>query len=92
MKLKLIIVALSFWLFSMADIAYGQIDYALYGDLLNKYVDVEGKVDYKALNDDRLNLDIFVLNLARADLSKYSDDEKKAFWINAFICISTFQP
>ncbi len=51
-------------------------------DLLKKYV-VEGKVDYPGLQNEN-NLKDLIDDISSADVSKYSNQEKKAFYINAY--------
>jgi len=61
--------------------------YAPYADVLAKYVDKEGMVNYKGLKANRGELDKFARALADLDpavYDKWTDREKVAFWINAY--------
>ena len=61
--------------------------YAPYADVLSKYVDKEGLVNYKALKANREDLDRFTRELADLDSAVYTTwtyKEKIAFWINAY--------
>jgi hypothetical protein len=61
--------------------------YAPYADVLSKYVDNEGLVNYKELKANRAALDRFTRALADLDpaaYDKWTDKEKIAFWINAY--------
>jgi hypothetical protein len=58
-----------------------------YADLLTKHASPKGMVDYKALKANRQELDHYVRSLAGLDPKAYeewSDEEKIAFWINAY--------
>jgi len=62
-------------------------DYESYGYILEKYVDMDGMVNYSALKADRANLDEFTKHIAEVDekdFARWSDNEKIAFWINAY--------
>jgi hypothetical protein len=64
-----------------------QFGYAAYADVLTSCVDDAGLVDYGALKADRAGLDRFarqVADLEPAVYEKWSDNEKIAFWINAY--------
>jgi hypothetical protein len=67
--------------------AADMIDYRSYGEILKKYVDENGMIDYKSLKANRGALDAFVKSLAQvptAEFRKWSNDEQIAFWINAY--------
>ena len=55
-----------------------------YDRALAAYVDADGWVDYRALNEDRAGLDAYVAALATADLSEGDDATRLARLINAY--------
>ena len=61
--------------------------YEKYGQVLKKYVDKDGNVDYRILKRKRRDLFSATQQLANLNantlVSFKSDDEEKAFWINA---------
>ncbi len=62
-------------------------NYDDYAEVLKKYVNDQGFVNYKAFKKDRGPLDRFVQQMARlqlADFEKWSNDEKLVFWMNAY--------
>jgi hypothetical protein len=66
--------------------------HARWSALLAKYVTEEGWVAYERIRDGASDeLDAYLEALARANLAAMSDDEQKAFWINAYnaLCIRT---
>jgi len=65
-----------------------QIDYSLWADVLKKYVNDEGRVDYEGLKNDRPELDQFIARVENVDVSALSPVEAKAFWINAYNAIT----
>jgi hypothetical protein len=63
---------------------FGYGDYAV---VLKKYVDANGMVNYKELKKDRGRLDAFVGSMAtlkRKSYDKWKDEDKIAFWLNAY--------
>lgn len=61
------------------------IDYTPYEKILNTYVNDKGQVNYKGLQANRQPLDNFIqTQIVNADISALSDNEQKAFWINAY--------
>ncbi len=64
------------------------IDYSPYNGLLASYVDNAGQVDYISLkaNDSQALVD-FVKDIGDTNLGDFSDDEKLAFYINAYNAI-----
>ena len=56
---------------------------AAWGRVLAKH-HRDGGVDYAALKRDRGDLDRFLASLAGAEPAKMSEDERLAFWINAY--------
>lgn len=79
------------------DVAAGSaapgFDHSLFDRILHENVTPEGWVDYRNIRDRRLaDLDRYLGLLARADVKKLaSENERKAFWINAYnaVCIRT---
>ena len=66
--------------------AFAQDDrYSAYDQLLDTYVR-DGRVYYKALRTDRARLDRFMqgLDVAPGELARWTVDERKAFWLNAY--------
>jgi hypothetical protein len=59
------------------------VDHAPWDALLRAHVR-EGLVDYPGMMRDRGRLDAYLSVLADADLRGWSEDERKAFWINAY--------
>lgn len=58
---------------------------ALYTKLLNKYVNASGFVNYKGLKGDAAALNEYLHSLsANPPSDKWSVNEKKAYWINAY--------
>ena len=53
--------------------------------LLKKYVTTDGRVNYKSLQKDKASLDDYLKTLSNnAPQSSWSENEKKAYWINAY--------
>lgn len=51
--------------------------------LLSKYLDSDGNVDYNLLSQDAW-IDDKLSEIKNIDLSTFSDNERKAFWLNAY--------
>ena len=63
------------------------LNYDNYAEVLKSYVDNKGMVNYKQLKANRAKLDSFVRQLSKLDdqaYKKWSDNDKIAFWINAY--------
>jgi len=61
------------------------IDYEKLEKVLIAYVNSDGRVNYDGLKSNRIVLDDFITNqVENVDISSFSDNEKKAFWINAY--------
>lgn len=73
-----------FFLLILVTRVYAAVDYAPWANVLKNYVDSNGRVDYSGLKKDRVELQQFVDQLARTDISRFTADEAKAFWINAY--------
>lgn len=69
-----------------------QIDHAVWGRLLQKYVDAKGLVDYaswKASAADQRALDAYLSHLSSAAVSRSTNRSAKlAFWINAYNAVT----
>ncbi|MCA9403082.1 MAG: DUF547 domain-containing protein [Candidatus Omnitrophica bacterium] len=85
-KLSLTLCVLSILSFGLTgNAAAAGIDYTPYEKILNTYVNGEGRVNYRGLKADRGPLDNFIrTQIENADLSGFTDNERKAFWINAY--------
>ena len=56
-----------------------------YQNLLSSYVSDEGFVDYKGLKNEEAKLDVYLSYLQNTSAeNSWSDNRKKAFWINAY--------
>lgn len=63
------------------------VDYSTYGELLETYVDGEGRVDYRAWaadETDRERLDAFLERVARANPAEHRRDARLALYLNAY--------
>jgi len=63
------------------------VSYKGYGEILKKYVDCEGLVDYRGLKNNADKLDLFIGNIGalnREVFKKWEGKKKIAFWINAY--------
>ena len=69
-------------------VSYGEIDHGNYHQLLQKYVDANGAVNYKAWHGnqaDRTALQNYLAELGKADQSRQSTKpDQLAYWINAY--------
>jgi len=63
---------------------FGQQEYQLWAKVLKEYVDDQGRVDYGKLKSNRADLDAFIEKVGDANISGMSENEKRAFWINAY--------
>ena len=70
---------------SLEFVAYSQVSHELWNELLKKHVSSEGLVNYKSFIKDSLILDKY-LNLLESNYpqARWSDNEVKAYWINAY--------
>jgi len=73
-------------------VSIDQIDHKPFDELLSKYVDDDGYVDYQAwhtTSSDRQKLKSYLDSLSRADTRKQASQEAKlAFWINAYNAVT----
>ncbi len=62
------------------------IDHDIYADLLNRYVDIEGNVDYDGLQKDSVKLNTYLKMLSGGHPSDkgWTREEQLAYWINAY--------
>lgn len=60
-------------------------EHKLLNELLAKYVNSDGRVDYSGLKNERAKLDQYLTTLAAAKPQEFSNDaERLAFWINSY--------
>ena len=61
-------------------------DHSIWNDLLKKHVSGEGKVNYKGFNSDSVTLNRYLQILSQnpPDEKKWTINEQKAYWINAY--------
>jgi hypothetical protein len=62
-------------------------NYNNYADILKSYVDNKGMVNYRQLKANRSKLDTFAAEISKLDdqiYIKWSDNDKIAFWVNAY--------
>lgn len=73
-------------------VSFDQIDHTVWNDLLKRYCNAQGMVDYtawKASSADRRSLGEYLASLSQADLAKPAAREAKlAFWINAYNAVT----
>lgn len=71
-----------------------QVDYSAWDQLLVKYVDEQGRVDYggwKGAMDDRQALEAFLSRLSATSISQADSREVRlAFWINAYNALTVY--
>ncbi|MEL6393452.1 MAG: DUF547 domain-containing protein [Bacteroidota bacterium] len=80
-------IAVSFISIVFAFFSYAQpeISHKVYDDLLQKYVDDAGLVNYKGLSSERTTLKAYLRMLENnAPTASWSSDQKLAYWINAY--------
>lgn len=61
--------------------------YSSYSKILDKYVDLRGRVDYLKLKENHLDLDSFVESLkklSKTEFDSWEEKEKIALWVNAY--------
>jgi hypothetical protein len=67
--------------------ADGEFSHDAYAQVLEQYVNDDGRVDYAGLKDNRELLDAYVFALYSLDrnlFEEWSEDEKLTFWINSY--------
>jgi len=68
--------------------AHAAVDHRLWGTLLHRYVDQNGRVAYRDLRTrDYTSFAEYLKLLAEAKVEGMSETEEKAFWINAYNAI-----
>jgi len=80
-------IVLYSWLYIIVFGLSGQpgVSHQSYDELLQKYVDEDGMVNYKDLREGRLELKSYLKVLeANPPQASWTDDQKLAFWINAY--------
>lgn len=92
---RLLLVVAAVGAVSVGSRAFAQsetVDHALWTSILGRFVSEEGWVDYDRLRSEaKRDLDRYLDSLADVKPGKLGDDERKAFWINAYnaLCIDT---
>lgn len=59
-------------------------EHTVFTEVLQKFVDEEGMVDYALLKTDRGKLDAYLIKLAQNDPDRLPELERLAFWINTY--------
>lgn len=80
-----IIVFISSILYSLVSFSQSGVSHISYDDLLQKYVDDMGMVDYKGLGKERAKLKSYLKMLeSNVPQKSWTEEEKLAYWINAY--------
>lgn len=80
-----IIVFLLTGLFSTAVLAQSGVSHKPFDELLQKYVDDAGMVNYKGLETERSKLKSYMVMLGKnGPQESWTEDQKLAYWINAY--------
>lgn len=61
-----------------------QVDHAIWDELLDKYVDRSGVVDYQGFQSNEKQLDNYLQKLGNTKVNTLSSNGQLAFWINAY--------
>ena len=78
--LIILVSLLGFSLYAQSEVSHKPFD-----EILQKYVNEEGMVDYKGIKSERSKLKNYLSHLEKnAPQNSWSDDQKLAFWINAY--------
>ncbi|MCL4694086.1 MAG: DUF547 domain-containing protein, partial [Candidatus Hydrogenedentes bacterium] len=67
------------------------VSYVHFAEVLARYIDGQGLVDYSGLRENRASLDAFIADLAELKpeaSAAWSEPEKIAFWLNAYNAIT----
>ena len=85
MMRRSILLLVVFMLIRLVGFAQNPVDHGLFDDVLKKYVNEKGWVDYAGLKKDRVKFDQY-LSLLRNNHPKdsWSRNEQVAYWINAY--------
>ena len=70
---------------AVAGYAATGVDHAMFNELLGKYVDQDGQVDYRSWkkNDER-TLRRYLAQTGGIDVARLTEDERLAYWINIY--------
>lgn len=72
-------------LFALTSFSQKRISHSSFDELLQKYVDDDGMVNYKDFGKDRAKLKSYLSMIeANPPQGSWSEDEKLAYWINAY--------
>lgn len=72
-------------LFFLASIAQTGVSHQAFDQLLQKYVDKDGLVNYKGINTEKQKLKSYLAMLEKnPPKDNWSEDEQLAYWINAY--------
>ena len=83
MKKFLILIFLVLFFITNSNAQSKKFDHSLFDSLLNNNVDENGMVDYKAfINNQKFTT--YLKAIENADISSFTDEEKLAFYINAY--------
>ncbi len=83
--MKNVFIAISCILFVVCSFAQKAPSHQQWDKLLKKYVNSTGLVDYKGLQKDPSDMNAYLKTLSdNAPQNNWSEDEQKAFWINAY--------
>lgn len=89
MRFFKVFLVLSMLLFLQIGLLWAQeIDYGIWNKVLTQYVNHQGRVNYKKLKVNRQEFDIFIKQIEQVNLSEMTENEKKAFWINAYNAVT----
>ena len=80
-----ILISLTVVLFSYGALGQAGVSHKSFDELLQKYVDESGMVDYKGFEADRSKLKSYLKILeTNPPKDSWTDDQKLAYWINAY--------
>ncbi len=83
--MKNLTLSICAFLICMALQAQDGVSHTSFDELLQKYVDEEGMVDYKGLNSERAKLKSYLSMLENhAPQKTWTKDQQLAYWINAY--------
>ncbi len=88
-KNLVLLILFSFFLNVSSAVVFAQVKgfHNSFTDVLRKYVDEKGIVDYRGLKADKNDLDNYLRSIAaitNADYSQMNEQQKIALWINAY--------
>tara|TARA_R110002073_G_scaffold221808_6_gene382018 strand:+ start:6231 stop:6935 length:705 start_codon:yes stop_codon:yes gene_type:complete len=83
MTLKRIFIFI--FLCATISVAAQSLDHSRWNDMLQSYVNIDGKVNYKSIKADEKNLEIYLNTLSEnTPQDSWTKAEKLAYWINAY--------